>query len=158
LCGSREARKKQQKTVAGDGRLTPPKQRAQKGLLLLQLPWLVKVARKRRKNQKICGIRATNRVGFCVKRIAHKNRFFLFFARNYDQDSSLRGVFLCAQLRPGQLTTTTGHLCITIFFLFLFLYSSRRTPKKKPNGIRNVKPKRRKFRLWRLNEKGVLSE
>lgn len=85
MCGSREARKKQQKTVAGDGPLAPPKQRAQKGLLLLQLPWLVKVARKRRKNQKICGSRATKRVGFCVKRIAPKNRFFLLYARLYYQ-------------------------------------------------------------------------
>jgi hypothetical protein len=76
LCGSREARKKQQKTVAGDGPLAPPKQRAQKGLLLLQLPWLVKVARKRRKNQKICGSRATKRVGFCVKQMRLKIGFF----------------------------------------------------------------------------------
>ena len=114
--------------IAGDGPLAPPKQRAQKGLLLLQLPWLVKVARKRRKNQKIWGSRATKRVGFCVKRIApknrffllyarlyyqarplckndliaskNKNRFFLFSARIYYQVISLRGVFFGAQLLP----------------------------------------------------------
>ena len=93
--------------IAGDGPLAPPKQRAQKGLLLLQLPWLVKVARKRRKNQKICGSRATKRVGFCVKRIAPKNRFFLFSARLYYQVRPLRPL-------------TTRFLFIRFLFTFFF--------------------------------------
>ena len=124
MCGSREARKKQQKTVAGDGPLAPPKQRAQKGLLLLQLPWLVKVARKRRKNQKICGIRATKRVGFCVKRIAPKNRFFLLYARIYYQVRQPLGVkmILCHKNRFFLLSARISyHVCYLLFYPHLVI-------------------------------------